>query len=125
MAEYFLAACALQDACTSAKTLCLLLAASAETANDATRTAASIETSNFFMLISPLPPNASETSKQTFSFRLFSVSSFRKRQRRKRQRCRLRKPSTVLPVLGFQDSISPTTVRVAGSTSKILCGAFR
>src|SRR6516162_2038715 len=123
MAEYFLAACALQDACTSAKTFCLLLAASAETANDATRTAASIKTSNFFMLISPLPPNASETSKQTFSFRLFSCQFVQKAA--EAQASALSVEKTVLPVLGFQDSISQTTVRVAGSTSKILCGAFR
>jgi hypothetical protein len=30
------------------------------------------------MLISPLPPNASETSKQTFSFRLFSCQFVQK-----------------------------------------------
>jgi hypothetical protein len=96
-----LAACALQDACTSAETFCLLPAASAETANDATRTAANIETSNFFMLVSPLPPNASETSKQTFSFRLFSCQFVQKAAEGKRRRYRLRKSSTVLPVLGF------------------------
>jgi len=54
------------------------VAASAETANDATRAAASVEISTFFMVVSPLPPNASETSQQTFSFRLFSCQSVQK-----------------------------------------------
>src|SRR5215475_14988867 len=118
MAEYFLAACALQDACTSAETFCLLPAASAETANDVTRATASVETSNFFMLVSPLPPNASETSKQTFSFRLFSCQFVHKAAKGRASELLVRKPA-------FQDPISPTTVRVAGSTSKILRGAFR
>src|SRR5262245_64009978 len=49
MAEYFLAACALHEAWTSADTFCLLPAASADTANDTTRAVASVEISSFFM----------------------------------------------------------------------------
>src|SRR5215469_1926874 len=49
IAEYFLAACALHEAWTSADILCLLPAASADTANDATRAVASVEISSFFM----------------------------------------------------------------------------
>src|SRR5262245_54648150 len=78
MAEYFLAACALQDACSSAETFCLLPAAFAETANDATRTVASVEINSFFMVASPLPPNAPATSQRTFSFRLSSCQFVQK-----------------------------------------------
>jgi hypothetical protein len=77
MAEYFLAACALHEAWTSADTLCLLPAASADTANDTTRAVASVEIINFFMFISPLPPNATETLNRGLRSEYFPVSLFR------------------------------------------------
>src|SRR5262249_27574536 len=80
MAEYLLAACALQDACTSAETFCLVPAASAETANDATRTHASVEITSFFMVASPLPPNASATWSEHFRSDQFPDSLFRNAQ---------------------------------------------
>src|SRR5262245_9378643 len=72
MAENFLAAWALHEAWTSADTLCLLPAASADTANDTTRAVASVEIRSFFMFVSPLPPNAIETLNRAASFRIFS-----------------------------------------------------
>lgn len=56
IAEYFLAACALHDAWTSADTFCLLVAASADTAKDMTRAVAIAEISSFFMFVSPISP---------------------------------------------------------------------
>jgi hypothetical protein len=72
MAEYFLAACALHEACTSADTFCLLPAASADTAKHATSAVATVEISSFFMFVSPLPPNATETLNHASSFRNIS-----------------------------------------------------
>jgi hypothetical protein len=77
MAEYFLAAWALHEACTCADTFCLLPAASADTAKDATSTVASVEISSFFMFISPLPPDATKTLNHASSFPIFSCQLFR------------------------------------------------
>jgi hypothetical protein len=78
MAEYFLAAWALHEACTCADTFCLFPAASADTAKDATSAVASVEISSFFMFISPLPPNATETLNHASSFRIFSCQFVQK-----------------------------------------------
>src|SRR5262249_48710190 len=74
MAEYFLAAWALHEACTSADTFCLLPAASADTAKHATSAVASVEINSFFMFVSPLPPNATETLNHASSFRKYFLS---------------------------------------------------
>jgi hypothetical protein len=49
-----------------------LAAASADTAKDATSAVASAEISSFFIFISPLPPNATETLILRLSSRIFS-----------------------------------------------------
>ena len=77
MAEYFLAACALHEACTSADTFCLLPAASADTAKDATSAVASAEITNFFMFISPLPPTSQKRQIMRLRSEYFPVSLFR------------------------------------------------
>jgi hypothetical protein len=75
MAENFLAAWALHEACTCADTFCLLPAASADTAKDATSAVASVEISSFFMFVSPLLPNATETLNHAISFRIFRLDT--------------------------------------------------
>src|SRR5690242_241977 len=77
MAEYFLAAWALQEACTSADTFCLLPAASADIAKDATSAVASVAISSLFMFISLLCLQSRETLITRLGSEYFPVSLFR------------------------------------------------